>query len=217
MILTCSACLTRYLIDARALGATGRVVRCASCSHTWHQSPPEDAPLRVDVLLPPEPASHPQRTNLPALVPQRRRSSGLVPWVVLAVLFAAIGIAGHLGRERVVEAWPPAAKLYAMLGIAVEPLGAGLEIRGVTSERRIGADGPELAIAGEIVNTTGSERPVPRLKGVLKDAGERALTSWTFTASGDRLLPGEATSFTTVARDPDRRAAGLSITFTASP
>ena len=217
MILTCSACLTRYLVDARALGATGRIVRCASCGHAWHQAPPEDAPLRVDVLLPPEPTTQPQRTNLPALVPPPRRSSGLIPWVVLAVLFAAIGLAGHLGRERVVEAWPPAAKLYAMLGVSVEPLGAGLEIRGIVSERRAGPDGPELSISGEIINSAASERTVPRLKGVLKDAGERPLASWTFTARGDRLLPGEATTFATVARDPDRRAAGLSITFSGGP
>ena len=47
MIVTCPACTTRYLVDPRALGDAGRVVRCANCSKTWHQTPPEDLPLTL--------------------------------------------------------------------------------------------------------------------------------------------------------------------------
>lgn len=126
----------------------------------------------------------------------------------------ALIVAGHLARDRIVEAWPPAAKIYAMVGIRVEPLGAGLEIRGIVTDRRIAGGEQELAVRGEIHNGSSEERTIPRLRAVLKDAGERALSSWTFSTTGTRLLPGESTTFNTVVRDPDRRAAGLSITFT---
>ena len=49
-----SECATRYLIDPAALGDVGRLVRCARCSHSWLERPPEDMPKQVDVLPPPE-------------------------------------------------------------------------------------------------------------------------------------------------------------------
>jgi predicted Zn finger-like uncharacterized protein len=54
MIVTCPSCSVRYLVDARALGPHGRMVRCARCAHTWREVPPEDQlPLVVDSPAPP--------------------------------------------------------------------------------------------------------------------------------------------------------------------
>jgi|GEM_PF-2622187 len=39
MIITCENCGTRFRVDEKKLGATGRMVRCASCAHVWHQEP----------------------------------------------------------------------------------------------------------------------------------------------------------------------------------
>lgn len=36
MILQCPNCDARFLVDASVLGAEGREVRCAKCSHQWH-------------------------------------------------------------------------------------------------------------------------------------------------------------------------------------
>ena len=41
MIATCPSCAVRYLVDTRALGATGRLVRCGLCAHMWLQEPAE--------------------------------------------------------------------------------------------------------------------------------------------------------------------------------
>lgn len=40
MIITCSACSTRYRVDAEKLGHRGRTVRCSNCRHTWFEAAP---------------------------------------------------------------------------------------------------------------------------------------------------------------------------------
>ena len=39
MILECDECHSRYLVPDSAIGAEGRVVRCANCRHSWFQTP----------------------------------------------------------------------------------------------------------------------------------------------------------------------------------
>src|ERR1700757_3844180 len=130
MILSCSVCRTRYLVDERALhGRAGRIVRCANCGHTWHQKAPPELPAgegaaritapRIEPALevPPRPAGvytptleAPPRGLLP---PPRRRRWVVIRWLLLAVLFALAILAGlMLARSAVVAIWPPAARLY---------------------------------------------------------------------------------------------------------
>ena len=98
MILNCPACGTRYLIDPAVLGARGRHVRCARCSESWHQRPPEDMPKP----LPPPPIAPdplPRRANLPAIrVPARR--SAAPAWIALVLIFATLGGVGFFAGSR---------------------------------------------------------------------------------------------------------------------
>jgi predicted Zn finger-like uncharacterized protein len=48
MILSCPSCGARFKIDAAKLGDAGRRVRCASCRHTWHALPTDDADAGAD-------------------------------------------------------------------------------------------------------------------------------------------------------------------------
>jgi len=43
MILTCPSCGTQYVVKDGAIPPEGRQVRCASCKHSWHQDPDEQA------------------------------------------------------------------------------------------------------------------------------------------------------------------------------
>ena len=52
MILTCPSCGTRYAIDAAKFPASGRTVRCAKCSHSWHQAG-EAAETQAAMAVPP--------------------------------------------------------------------------------------------------------------------------------------------------------------------
>ena len=39
MLLTCSSCNSRYLVNSADLRPTGRIVRCAICGHEWVMEP----------------------------------------------------------------------------------------------------------------------------------------------------------------------------------
>ena len=220
MILSCTACGTRYLIDPALLGPEGRVVRCAKCGHQWTQTPPEDLPRQV--ALPPlesdfraiPGAARPPGTNLPALPPSPKPRSGVIAWAVLILIVAGLGGGVVLARHDIVAAWPPAAKLYELAGFPGEEIGSGLELRNVASASRSEDGVAVLAIEGEVANVSSAARDVPTMRAIVKD-GEREVRSWTFKAAQARLLPGESASFVTSLRDPPANATGLTITFTA--
>ena len=48
MILTCPECGTQYVVKDGAIPRGGRQVRCASCRHSWHQDPDDQATASDD-------------------------------------------------------------------------------------------------------------------------------------------------------------------------
>jgi predicted Zn finger-like uncharacterized protein len=215
MIVTCPACSTRYNVNPRALGAAGRVVRCANCGNTWHQAPPADLPRSVDRPPPASAAAAPRPMAVPMQAePLRRRRIGVaVGWAIFLLVLVGLAVGGVTARERIVERWPPAAKLYSMLGLAVEAPGAGLELRKVTPSRTVEDGKPALVIAGEIANVSNVARDVPKLKVVLRDKDEHVLQTWSITATEERLLPGASVPFRTTVASPSEAATGVVVTF----
>jgi predicted Zn finger-like uncharacterized protein len=213
MIVTCPSCATRYLVDPRALGTAGRVVRCANCSKTWHQTPPDDLPRSLDI----GPADVPPdfttvRPQLPAL-PRRR----FLPWttiaaaVVLLLLFSG-AVAAIAAREQVVALWPPATRLYTMVGLSVAPPGIGLELRKTTPAFTTENGVRTLVVEGEVVNISPIARDVPMLKVVLRDRDGGELQSLSFNVAEQRLLPGASVPFRTSIAQPNPAATSVLVT-----
>jgi predicted Zn finger-like uncharacterized protein len=218
MIVTCPICSTRYLVDPRALGSDGRVVRCANCAHTWHQTPPDDAPRRVDLALAETeiPLQTGARVQLPAATTRPRRSGGVAFWLLSIILLAAV-VAGGLWwtREQVVARWPIAARYYATLGIAVSPPSGVLEFRNVNTKRDTENGLQTLVITGEVVNLSELAWPVPKLKVILQDGNKKDLQSWSFSVADERVLPRGSVPFRTSITDPSDLATGAVVIFDA--
>jgi len=214
MIVTCPSCSSRYIVDPKALGPTGRMVRCANCKHTWMQAPAPDLPKPADVEPAPDTIRPiPPGSNLPAFPQPQARSGQAIGWLIFLAVLLGGGAGMVAGRDQVVGAWPPAARLYDIVGLPVEMVGAGLELRDVSSTRR--EDGPPaILVEGVVANVSNRPREVPRLKAVVRSAAHQDLKNWTFTPGVLVLLPGETAKFKAELGDPPRGATDLAITFT---
>jgi len=217
MIVTCPTCSTRYLVETQKLGAQGRMVRCGSCGHTWYQAPPEDTPPRVE-LTGPEPEPMPgmvERGGLPAISRKRRgRGAAVTVLLVFLLLLAGAGWGAIFLRDRVMAAFPQTARIYSRLGLAASTpeFGPGLELRDVTPRRTAANGQPLLVIDGQIVNLSSASRRVPMLKATLRDANDKPLTSWTFSAGIAELAPGATAPFHTTYNQPMAEATGVVVT-----
>jgi len=225
MIVACPSCGVRYLVDARALGAKGRMVRCARCAHTWHEAAPEPEPSISAPAAPPiepPPREHSptpaltaeQRRQLPALPRRPPRWGAAAAWVVTAVaLLGGLGYAAIVERDRVIGILPATAALYARAGFPAGNSGLGLEFRNVTTSREMENGLPALVIAGEVWNVSSSARTVPKLVVTLRDRGEHDLQDLTVAAPAERLQPGESVPFHTSITQPAEAASGVVVTF----
>lgn len=194
-------------------------MRCASCAHTWHQEPAEDAPRRVDLPPPePPPIAAPEmtlrsagRVQLPALTPPRRRVSA-AGWVAYLIVLAGILAGGlWLTRDQLVSRWPGMARYYQMIGIPVETAEGSFDFHNVTPTRDTENGLPTLVIQGDVVNVSKVARRVPKLKVTLLDGSNHELQSWEFTVSDDRLLPGASIPFRTSIAQPNEAATMIKV------
>jgi predicted Zn finger-like uncharacterized protein len=172
-------------------------------------------------LAEPGPAvvAEPRRARPPGLpwhsapAPAAKRFGSGAVLLVLLLLILGAGFGAFIARDHVVAAVPGAAKVYALFGTPAEVPGAGLELRGLESERRREDGVPVLVIRGEIVNLASESRTVPALRGSLHGVDGAELTSWRFATAEDTVAAGRSVRFETEVRDPPLEATDLSIRF----
>ena len=214
MIVTCPDCATRYLVDPRALGASGRVVRCANCAHTWHQTPPEDVPRRIESPpLDPEPMERSEtRIQLPAVTRRPRPALRyIVGWLVMVVILVGVGAGLVHERGRIVATWPALAGLYQAIGLPVPPAERIFEARNLQTQRVTENDLPTIVVTGEVVNLSPMTRAAPKVKVSLNDVNDHELQAWTIPLVEDRLLPGQSVPFRTSIAQPNAAAVAVSV------
>jgi predicted Zn finger-like uncharacterized protein len=210
MILTCPQCSTRYHVDATALGATGRTVRCASCGQRWSVKPPADAPQTVE-FAPAQAAPARVRPVAAAEHDQNRRSVSLIGWLV-AVLVVLIAASAVIGRNEIVAGFPASALIYHKLNLPIT-VEHGLQFAEITSTRLEEGGIAVLVVEGAVINVTSHDRAVPPIRITLLDSGGRELQEELFRAKEEHLEPGAKTSFSGRVVNPADQARNFSVTF----
>lgn len=197
MILTCPSCATRYYADDSSIGAAGRSVRCASCTHTWFVEPQltlgDEAPITLRGRDEERPLTREQVERLrraahaasPASAPlssaakyramqaERQRKdrvkAAALAWTVTGVALAATTTSAVAFREDVARIWPKTASAYAAVGLDVNIF--GLEFQGLQVEHVFDGPEPVLVVRGVVTNIGRDDRPAPVLRFGLRDQG----------------------------------------------
>lgn len=72
MIVSCPACSTSFAVDDSLIGPSGRKVRCAKCSHRWHQLPTaNERPVETAAASSAEPSASEQLSAIAAAIAER--------------------------------------------------------------------------------------------------------------------------------------------------
>jgi len=171
-------------------------------------------PKRVDILPPlDEPLPIPPGSNLPAIISRRRRANR-IGWVALAAVVILIVAGGVFARQPIVGLWPPAARLYELVGLPVTaPHTSELKFRNIASQQVTEGGVSVLVVRGEIENVGSTVRQVPAILIALTDAENQELHHWTFAAEATELAAGATTQFVTRLTSPPEGASNISVRF----
>jgi predicted Zn finger-like uncharacterized protein len=238
MILTCPQCATRYQADAAKFQPAGRNVRCAKCSHLWHQDPPTgevDAASDIAVIdettPPPPPPPEPVPPRAAALAPSpviSRESVRMVEtpvpksqlpgqlataagWAALIAIILLVGWTTMRFRHQIATIWPQSASLYSALGEKTNA--TGVDIRDASF--RFSTEGGQtvLTVGGIVTNPTSRELPVPQIRAALIDDDRHELYHWSFSPNVMTLRAGQTSKFTTRLTNPPDGARHFELRF----
>ena len=132
-----------------------------------------------------------------------------IGWGVLALFLALLAAFVAMAPKTLVSLVPGSAKLYAMMGMKVNPLGLAIEnVRSTWID-----SGPQraLQIAGDIVNLNASETKVPTVVISLRDQGGKELSQATATVMS--IAPGGRTTFSVQIPSPPENVRNLQVRF----
>lgn len=164
-----------------------------------------------------EPAPAPQLVATRMAGRANRPSGPLMGWMALASAIVAVVAGTVLLSEYVVELWPPAKRLYAMVNLPISSPAEGLEVRNIQVRYEESDDGPRLIIEGDIVNVSNEIKVVPPMRVALRGADQEILTDWAFVATDINMMPNEIVTFRTNREAPPENAIGAALGFSSEP
>jgi predicted Zn finger-like uncharacterized protein len=121
MRIACPSCDAEYDVPDRLLAGAARTLRCSRCRADFAlpQAAPPPAPEPPAVVAPtPTLLTPPMRERAPVASVPPTQAALLRAWIASLVVVTG-AVAGLLVfRAEVMAAWPPAARMFAVLGLA---------------------------------------------------------------------------------------------------
>ena len=154
------------------------------------------------------------RPRAPRMTPPKQAGTlgAAIGWASFFVVLVAIATGAVFARGPIMRLWPPASKVYEMVGLA-EPAVYPLVLGNIAPSQVMDGTTPVIVVGGVISNITNEIQPVPRLRGSLLDARGREIFNWTFDPPVPQLGAGETHDFGTRVPNPPEAARGVAVTF----
>ncbi len=140
-------------------------------------------------------------------------SIGLILGIVFLLLITGITAGGFFLRDMVQEAIPQTKPLYDMIGLS-DPLGTGLDIQDVKSQREQDGQVDVLNVTGNIVNISEKLRMVPIIRISLFNEDNKEVQFINLTPDMAEIPAGEKMNFKGTILDPTEKAKKMEVTFT---
>ncbi len=144
---------------------------------------------------------------------KEKGGKGKIIAIAAAVVLIALGAGAYFGKSFVIDLWPGAKDIYAMVTFGGEELGDGLEIGDVKSLRDVESGVDILIVRGNISNVSEQEHMVPMIRVVLYDSNGEEIQSTLASPLKNRLTAGATTGFSAKIPEPSALARRLEVTF----
>ena len=223
MRILCPQCDCAYDIQPEALGANGRMVRCADCGNKWFQEPQLIAPTKIEPELDlwaeveaeeqakqatsqpmdeinshmagEEPPVGPKLIAVARAKSKTKSRFSVTPATAALAGLAVVVVATLLFRTTLVRIQPNLSGAFAAIGLPVNVRGLALE--GVTPLFDADAERPTLIVTGQIRNLTRSERVIPQLRLAILDTAGKETAILAAAPPQARLNGGATIPFST--------------------
>ena len=139
-------------------------------------------------------------------------SIGLIIGIVFLLLIIGTALGGFFLRDMVQELVPQTKPLYEMIGLN-DPLGTGLDIQDVRSQREQDGIIEVLAVTGNIVNISEKLRVVPLIRISLFNAEHEEVQFINLAPDMAEIPAGEKMNFKGSIMSPASKAKKMEVTF----
>ena len=145
----------------------------------------------------------------------KKGGKGKIIAIASVVFFLLLGGGLFFGRSYIIDLYPPAGDIFAMVGLGGEELGEGLEFNNIKSAREVEKGVDVMVVRGEIANVSDQERMVPMIHVVLLDGNKEVIQSAMAAPLENFLKAGATIAFGAKLPEPSALARSLEVTFSA--
>ncbi len=242
MIIQCPACATKYSVSDASLGKHGRTVRCKNCGNSWFYSGQEtsEAGSSEDIdenIVSKNPSDQPaysdssdasfsveatsadtslvaERDEAVAVVSvAKKHNEKLLPTMAVLIFSLAIVLTPvALLAQRIQSAWPPAGRIYDLVGMATVLPGQSLKLDDVHAVLRTENGSKILTLDGLIRNAYERKTQVPMLNATLIHGGN-AIKTWDFSSNISEVSKKDPARFSATLDGGDATDGNVVLTF----
>lgn len=183
MLISCPSCKASFAVPAKAIGETGKKVKCTKCAHVWFQEPVRVDKSKLDNIPANIEAKPEDNKKLPVKIPAKVSIAA-----VIALVFM-VAISAGLFALKNANNYPAVAKILKLEDYN------NIKFVNFASSNVINDNKLDFKISGKIVNTSNAQAKIPPVEVAILSKGGMVITSSELKIEKETLEPYEIYDF----------------------